>query len=937
MMALFVLILTLVASPAWAAIYYADNLVTCVGNYNISTRACTGSDGNSYTTIAAGVAPLQPGDTLYVRPFSGGAGVWNEQINLVTPTPKDGTAGNPITVAGYPGETVTFRYTNAAVEGYGTSRAWGRSYITFRNMVWDGANLGTNTAGIQIRSGTHHFTLREMEIKSHNGTAIYVASADDTTIVDCNIHDQFSTVDAGGSRHYGMYLAGGARMLVERNQVYHNSGGGIQLYTAVTLSSMDNAVVRYNRIYENNTMQSSQVAGITIQGASTNPILGAKIYSNVVYRNGKWAPTGGGSDGINIIGNATGTEIYNNTVYDNQRRGIGSGGNETGTIIRNNISIGNGSDDYLIGSSGLVASNNACTSGESCGTSKITISDIDDCVVAKASDDFRLEAGTNPCRNAGTAVPTLSSYVVSPDVGAYEQGEAVSATTASGVIEVTVNLAYPSLLPSSAITGFSVTCIGCSGTPVVASAGVKSGTNNIVQLTLSGISSSGSCSLTLSTNNMTDSLLIGGRGMLAQGIQTASLSVTGTCQNLGGSGPPSTPIAYYKLNDGSGTTANDETANNNDGTVSSGITWQTVYSGSGLRIPSDTTFRHLAIPFGASRDLSTNSAATCAVVKPDTTYSQKVVFSSGGNGTSQRFYFGWVTVGGQLQWGIGIQGSGFTTGSEFPATNQLTFVCLVADSSNDTATLWVGRTKGTQAGLSVKTYTSFTLVGDFRYGNDATFTSNNGGFDLDEVYVWDHVPSDSDIQGLYDALFPTSASLACYKEQNHQWQRVYVSGAGAPENVGGLAGSVEVVAGGAVAIVVQVDCVGSAGASVAFRMYYTKDGSTYLPVPDTIGADGVSMWGDSTDTSLNRYAPACCLSGALTPNDGATLLTSSARPTIALSQNHSYVLRYIVRVGDIPGQSIILRLQQDSGATLSGGETTTPIINVIQRKASTGF
>ena len=146
------------------------------------------------------------------------------------------------------------------------------------------------------------------------------------------------------------------------------------------------------------------------------------------------------------------------------------------------------------------------------------------------------------------------------------------------------------------------------------------------------------------------------------------------------------------------------------------------------------------------------------------------------------------------------------------------------------------------------------------------------------------------------------------------------------------------MANGAVALIIQIDCIGSAGTGIAFRPRYSTDGSTFnLPIPGTFGSDSIAMWGAANNSLVNQYAVTCCLSGALTGNSGVTLLDATVSPTITLAQNHSYTLRLIIQVGDIAGQSRYIRLYQDNGAVLAGGYTTTPEIRVVPPMASVGF
>ena len=947
LMLLFALVFS--ATQSWAATIYKDaSLVSdCTsGNYSIASRNCTGSDGNAYNDFVSAIAPMVAGDTLYIR-----GGTHIDRIDLQAPN-KSGAPGAYMTFAGYPGETAIIRYTDPNVASYGAIKSRGnRGYFIFQDFEIDGIDMAEDTSWA-IRDGNHHFIIRRLRIYNQNAqSALYISGND--IIVEDNYFGFIRSDCSSGNRSYAVYAHDGARLLVQRNEMTDNPGGGAQIYPG----PWTDVQFLNNHIHHTNTCASSSNGGIVV-GTDTDPdggdITGVILAGNIINNINVDTSHGIGA-GIRVYNNhggarvVDGTLIHNNTIYK-VFNNASSGSNEycvhiatgsTNTDVTNNIMTecgGNGSTvAYLNNGTGTTTATNACKGTENC-PSKVTITDAFSCLVDPDNGDFRLQNSTNPCLNAGTSVDTRPIVVNLTDIGAYEQGELASASVVSGIIEATISVMTPGLVPSSGILGFSLACVGCTGSPVVVAANVKSGSDNIVQLTVSGITSPGTCTITLGSTNMTDSLFIGGPTGNAQFIRSIGDTVSGTCDNSPGGALPGNPIAYYKLNEGVGTLANDETVNNNDGGVSTGVSWATVYQGTGLRVPTDATFRHLNVPSLGPLDPSAADFGTCAIVKPDTLHSQKVVASFGGNGVGQRLYVGFVTVGGQLQWGIGVQGSGFSTGSEFPATAQLTFVCLVGDATANTVTLWVNGVKGTGTNTSVKSVTSYTTVGTLRYGNDGSFSTNNGGFDLDEVYVWNTKPSDADIQTLYATLFPAGASLACYKQQDHQWQRVYTNASFTPENIGLPGASVEVVANGAVALVIQVDCVGSAGVDIAFRPRYSIDGTNFnLPIPDTIGADNISMWGLVNDPLVNQYAVGCCISGALTPNSGVTLVEATVSPTIALAQNHSYVLRLIIRVGNIAGQSRYIRLYQDNGAVLIGGYTTTPEIRVVPPMASVGF
>ena len=244
---------------------------------------------------------------------------------------------------------------------------------------------------------------------------------------------------------------------------------------------------------------------------------------------------------------------------------------------------------------------------------------------------------------------------------------------------------------------------------------------------------------------------------------------------------------------------------------------------------------------------------------------------------------------------------------------------------------------GTSA-AAVKSSASITaLASDFKIGCGFSNTLVCGDYTVDEMKIWTKALSQTEIDEDYDSYVVVGDANACYKQQNHRWQRVSLDRSLEAENIGAAGATIDIVENGAVALVIQVDCTGSAGSALALRAYYSTDGSTFsVPIPNTFGSDNISFWGDSTDSQLNRFTATCCLSGALAANHGVTILSSVVSPTITLAQNHSYTVRLIIRVGAISGESRYIRLYQDNGAALSGGYTTTPRLNVIPMRANSG-
>lgn len=951
-MIILIALLLLITSPVFATIRYVDITLAsdCTsGNYSTSTRTCTGSDGNAYNTIAKGVTPTVAGDTLYLR---GGAYPTNQRIDLQLEA-KTGTAGNYITIGGFPGDSAPVLQYSEGGGLYGNIKARGnRGWFIFQDLVLDGANLGNGTYWA-IRDGNHDIIVRRVEVKNVFGNGIYFDNVNNITVEDSYFHDSRSDCVVG-NRWHGFYIHHGTNVTIQRNKVEAYHGIGFQLFPG----PWDGVNIKNNVFYNNNHCVTVNNGGAVIFANSGN-ISNVNISGNTISHNGfaYGGQPGGAGGGLRIlVGNGfnySGVAVHNNVITDNtynlnactntvtcvdHERGnaISILSGVTGVEIRNNILTGN-TDASVVNYGTVTLSHNACLSGESCGaTGKVSVTSVTDCLVS--TSDLRLKQGTNVCRNAGTAVSTRPAPVGAVDIGAYEQG-AISAAVVNDGIDVTMNWMTAPTVPTTGITGFTAACVGCSGSPTISSVSVPAGSSNLVHLVVSGITVAGTCTISLGPTNMTDSLFVGGTlAGTAQGPNSASAqTVTGTCANSGNAPPPSGVTAYYKLNEGSGSSANDETVNNNDGTVSSGITWETSYQGTGLRIPTDATYRHLDIPLGASTNMATAAGGTCAIVTLDSLASNKVVFSSGSNGSSQRLYYGVALVGGQLQWGIGIQGSGFTTGSEFVATTGQTSVCLQWGSG--TATLYVNGVKGTGTGTSIKTYTSYTTTAtNFRYGNDGVNTVNNGGFLVDEVVVWTSAVSDADVQAYHTDRFGATSAAACYSQANSRAQLIYIYG-GSPVNYGPLGAIVEVQAGGSVAIAFQIDCTGSAGASVAVAPYYstTIGGAFALLTPTSLGSDGVSMYGASNDGAFNAGTTNSNLSGGLTNVAGTTVHLFNVSPEVLLAQDRSQVLRYIFTFGDIPDQYRCFKLKQDNGQELAGGYTPSggACVHIVQ-KASGG-
>jgi hypothetical protein len=188
--------------------------------------------------------------------------------------------------------------------------------------------------------------------------------------------------------------------LVEGCEAYNGHGAGIQVQ-GNTVNSANN-IIRNNIVHDmvGSIGGGDRRWGIVLSGLNT----GTQVYNNVVYN----IPLGSGY-GIHIF-HGDSTTIYFNTIYNAAAIGIfDDGGNSA--VIRNNIAYNNGTNISLNGSS--IASNNW------------TNTNGNPLFVNEGSHDFRLQAGS-PCKAFGVAIGGISTDILGnargnpPSVGAYE-------------------------------------------------------------------------------------------------------------------------------------------------------------------------------------------------------------------------------------------------------------------------------------------------------------------------------------------------------------------------------------------------------------------------------------------------------------------------------------------------------------------------------------
>ncbi len=268
--------------------------------YYVST---SGNDANPgsitapWRTVQKAASTLQAGQTALVR-----GGTYTESlIRFAT----SGTAGNPITIKGYPGET-------AVVDG-GYTRSSGRKPI-----FWiDGRNYITLDT-LSIRRGSMSNVHVAYDVASH-----------DITVQNCIITDVVTEDNVGA-----VYLdaSGASNVLIQNNIISGRILGGLSedQGTGIKIFRAGNIVLRNNEIsnlvdgifYKHNNpgTMTSRVENNKIHHVSKNGIQwvmhDSVIQNNLVYNSGggiKVFEEGGTCDAINSDRN----RLLHNTLVDN--------------------------------------------------------------------------------------------------------------------------------------------------------------------------------------------------------------------------------------------------------------------------------------------------------------------------------------------------------------------------------------------------------------------------------------------------------------------------------------------------------------------------------------------------------------------------------------------------------------------------------------------
>jgi hypothetical protein len=372
--------------------YVDKNAGTCSGNYSFNNRNCSGADGNSYSTIAAGVQATRTGDKLYIR-----GGTYSEGICANCYTIPTGTSWTdaPL-IAGYTGETVILSVGGGPIIGLAQAYI---QYLNIENLILDGQRTSNEPISVGS-SGSHHISFRKIEVKNtgHHGVFFHYPGHH-FNFIDGKVHDIGNTTlfPWPATRQYGFYIET-YDCVVENTEIYNVGDYGIHNYTGHPTTTSNN-VFRGLRIHHTGLLEPSTAGIILSKGDNI------RLYNSIIYANS--------AHGIQVSQSATNAKVYNNTVYGGNETGISIAAGTTGASVINNIFFGNRTYQiYNETTSGNTLQNNLTTDPKFAGA---------------GTYDFHLTSASlnainqaTPLNNVFTTDIIGVSRGTSWDIGAYE-------------------------------------------------------------------------------------------------------------------------------------------------------------------------------------------------------------------------------------------------------------------------------------------------------------------------------------------------------------------------------------------------------------------------------------------------------------------------------------------------------------------------------------
>ncbi|QCE42108.1 right-handed parallel beta-helix repeat-containing protein [Psychroserpens sp. NJDZ02] len=343
------LLLTSIQSFAGDTIYVDNQLSSdCVGNYSISNRNCSGSDGDAYNTFEEATAAAYPGDTVVIR-----EGIFNSQLK----PSRSGTASEPITYK-------NFNYEEVLITGVTLSPAiliYEVDYITIDGLKIENVRRWLNALGSNNLILKNNTFRDAVDGGGSSKTGLFFQESDHNRIthntIDNSTQDNIGLIQSNynlidnntitNAEHVLWTIKCSNYNVIRENYFYNalqkigevydcaNVGHGDTPYLKIT--SLDDT--KHNVIEQN-------IFAFTTSPINASPYSGIQYAGqNGIIRNNIFYECQGPPISLTLYSSEAtfnyGNRIYNNNFYNNEFGGINISGSTNHTFydqeIKNNI------------------------------------------------------------------------------------------------------------------------------------------------------------------------------------------------------------------------------------------------------------------------------------------------------------------------------------------------------------------------------------------------------------------------------------------------------------------------------------------------------------------------------------------------------------------------------------------------------------------------
>ena len=319
----------------------AQGKVYCVSP--TGSNSDTGVFGHCWRNVQHAVDVIQPGDVVYIREgiVEARSDEADGSVAVGLNRSLTGTAGNPIALVGYPGETAQIGQIGSGpcsssqcfegVATYDNNSLY--SYFTIANLVLRGNNyaLVATANYLQAAPRSHNWRIVGNDISCPFGdgatACVETSQVDNVSFYGNNVHDVGWT--GASTLYHGVYFSTDSNHIdAGWNTIAHvNGGSGMQFHSSPLNgggSGDPTGHQQFDLHVHDNIVSDVQNSGLLL--ATVDPSQGpVEVFNNIVYHVGR-GPSQNGQGGyfcvdfpgyVNAPPAGGGVaEVYNNTLYD---------------------------------------------------------------------------------------------------------------------------------------------------------------------------------------------------------------------------------------------------------------------------------------------------------------------------------------------------------------------------------------------------------------------------------------------------------------------------------------------------------------------------------------------------------------------------------------------------------------------------------------------